>query len=230
MPRELIARNLFGAQHVGGARRPLGELLAEDGAHKVRHTGARLTQAHADVLMGVLHLAGGAREGEELVLLVSDLEHELERKSGAYKRGGLRRLFAELAGTVITVEGPKPDGGMRSINCSLLPKYEWVTVGRREVLVLAFVPAALDLLDLGLVEVSKEQRRELAAKPLAQWLQLYMAVYPRGLFVRDAVEAVAPGQPVRLVRRRLREAVLELERAGVGGFVVDERDRVRRRA
>jgi hypothetical protein len=219
MPRELIARNLFGAQHVGGARRPLVEV---EGARVLR-SGPRLTQAHADVLMSMLHLSGGMPDGAMAAVMASDLEHELARKGGETARAGLFRLLDELSDTLVTVA---TDG--RECKTGLVAEWSTHRTSRGWVLSYRLTPTLMDLLDLGCVEVPLEQRRALAAKPLAQWLQLYVAAFPKGLYVREAVELVAPGQPAFLVRRRVREAVRELERAGIGRWYVDEHDRVRR--
>ena len=59
MPTDFVACALFAALHGKNTQYLRGEYIACINGYTVTYTGKRLTQVHADIVMGALHLMRG---------------------------------------------------------------------------------------------------------------------------------------------------------------------------
>ena len=66
VPNELIRSALFAAVHSKSRRHVRAEKIAAQGPYTIEFTGLQLTQAHLDVFEGVMHIARGTHEGNQV--------------------------------------------------------------------------------------------------------------------------------------------------------------------
>src|SRR5579872_7139600 len=64
MPTDFVACALFAALHGKNTQYLRGEYIACINGYTVTYTGKRLTQVHADIVMGALHLMRGRPQGD----------------------------------------------------------------------------------------------------------------------------------------------------------------------
>lgn len=208
MPLEFITDNVFGAAHVGKARRRNPSRFGEpQRAETVYYLGGpELTQAHADVLMVALGQLGGRRADETVSVPIGELGRALARKGGAYNRDALWGLIGDLVRT--SIESRRPGRwSIRSIlGADLLD-------GERVSLALGF--DMLEVMALGMVQVDAAARHAIGNRPLAQWLHLCRAAAAEQSITLATIQRhIAPGRPAFEVRRRTRDAVATLQRLG----------------
>jgi hypothetical protein len=222
MPTDFVACALFAAVQTQGTTRYRGEQIASINGYKITLTGNRLTQVHADVLMGIAALARDEPQGHIARFSYRMFLRFLGRELGSNSRDSLRQLLDDLTGTVIRITDPS---GNESIAGPVLgptadsgqeDEAEFAVVITRDL---------CRMFERGFALIDWQQRLQLKRKPLALWLQLYFSQFHRPVEVRELLRLCGSSDELRFFRRRLKRELETLEKVGaIQQFYIDEKD------
>ena len=225
MPTDFIACALFAGVHARTAGNVRGERLANVNGYSVTFTGRRLTQVHADICMGVWQLMRGLDEGSTVKIRTRAFLKSIGRASGKSNRDSFRQLIDDLIATAVRITSPD---GKLSYAGSVLTKAKDSEEDGEPVFSLEVNRELARLFARGFGAVDWEQRKALKAKPLALWLQLYLARFGTKIVALKDIHGMYGGKDtLRSFRRQVNLALLELHRVGVGCWMLGEDDIVR---
>ena len=224
MPMDFLACALFAAVHPKDARNLRGAELACIDGYRVTFTGKMLTQVHADIVMGALQLMRGLPEGSPVLVRPRSFLRSIGRHTGKTDRDSFRQLIDDIIATAVRITAP--DGHI-SYSGSILTRSKDASVGGDQAFLLEVNRDLARVFLNGFGTVDWNQRKALLKKPLAQWLQLYTSRFAQPVPVAELHKLARSAAPLRSFRRQLKLALLELERVGVGRFVIDAHDVMR---
>ncbi len=211
-PNELSRSALFPAIHPKNRTGLQNQLIASQGTYSIYYTGLQLDQSYFDVFQGVMHIARGVHEGNEVRFSAYRLLKLIGRSTGGKDHKWLYTAFQTLTATSVAIvkEGKRVFWG------SLLPS------GKADLETGEYaVQISRDLAKLferGFTRIEWEQRRRLLHKPLAQWLQLYYASHakPHDVsvdFLRE--KSGSSTKSLRAFRQNLKTALDQIQEVGV---------------
>ena len=225
MPTDFIACALFAGVHARTAQNVRGEQIANVNGYTVKFTGRRLTQVHADICMGVFQLMRGMQEGSTIKVRTRAFLRSIGRPFGKSNRDSFRQLVDDLIATAVRITSP--DGKLSYVG-SVLTKARDAEEDGEPVFSLEVNRELARLFSRGFGAVDWEQRKALKAKPLAQWLQLYLSRFGTKIVgLKDIYGMYGGKDTLRSFRRLVKLALLELHRVGVGCWMLDENDIIR---
>lgn len=223
VPNEFIRSALFAAIH-SKDRTYLDnqEVSCQDG-YTIRFTGQRLDQSHLDVFEGVMHIARGTHEGNQIKFSAHSLLKLIGRDTGKSQHDWLYRTLQHLTATSVAIT----KDGNRVFWGSLLPRgaADLETGGY----VVEISRDLIKLFERGFTHVDWQRRRLLRRKPLAQWLHLYYTSHARPYpvtvqFLRE--KSGSQTASIRAFRQSLKIALDEVKAVGVITQWRVEEDRV----
>jgi TrfA protein len=213
MPTELVRSALFAAIHGKDATYLEGVQIASANDLAITYTGQRLTQVHADVWEGVMHLARGAQEASKISFRAKAFLRLIGRHTGKSQRDELKHLLRQLAATCVEVNDTK---NKRHFWGSLLPRGADKDDNDDTLYVVEINRDLARLFDRGFTTVDWEQRKRLRAKPLSLWLQHHFAAFEKPVTVAELHRlSGSTARHLRQFRAKLKAALAELEGAGV---------------
>ncbi len=213
MPTEFVRSALFAAIQGKDATYLERVEIASANELSIFYTGHRLTQVHADVWEGIMHLARGAPESAVVKFRSRDFLRLIGRHTGKRQRDELRLWWAHLTATCVEVHDKK---NARRYFGSLLPRGAEKDEGDDTMYVVELNRDLAKLFDRGFSTVDWEQRKRLLKKPLCLWLQHHFSAFPKPITVETLHTLTGSGaQHLRQFRAKLKVALTELETVGV---------------
>ena len=227
MPTDFVACALFAALHGKNTQYLRGEYIACINGYTVAYTGKRLTQVHADVVMGALHLMRGRPQGDTVEFRVRPFLRLIGRHTGKTDRDSFRQLIDDVIATAVRIT--KPDGKVGYVG-SILAKAKDIEVGNDTLFVLEVHREIARLFESGFGTIDWEKRKALMRQPLCLWLQLYFSKFgTRPVAVAELHRLSGSTAPLKKFRQNLRAALSVLESKGVVTARIDATtDAVRR--
>jgi hypothetical protein len=226
VPNELIRSALFAAVHSKSRRHVRAEKIAAQGPYTIEFTGLQLTQAHLDVFEGVMHIARGTHEGNQVRFTAHRLLKLIGRHTGGDEHERLYGMLQELTATSVAIR----KGNDQMFWGSLLPKGAGVGPLNRREYVVEVSRELIKLFERGFSRIEWEQRRALKQKPLACWLQLYYSSHARPFAVKVQFLHEQSGgntKSLRAFRQNLKAALDEVQAVGaIVGWCIDGDDLV----
>jgi hypothetical protein len=214
MPTDFVACALFAAVHNKNAPYLRGEQLASINGYTVSFTGKRLTQVHADILMGVAQLAREQSEGYVAVFRERAFLKLIGRHTGKSQRESLRQLIDDTMATAVRITGP--DGKVSFSAPILMRSADKEDESGEGVFAIEIHRELCKLFTRGFAQIDLQQRRILMKQPLALWLQLYFSKFTKPISVKELHRL--SGSTARTLfhfRANLKAALAELKNAGV---------------
>ena len=213
VPNELSRSALFAAIDPRKARPYLrNQFIAAQGPISIHYTGPQLDQSHSDVFQGILHIARGVHEGNEVHFTAHKLLKLIGRSTGGRDHKWLYMIFQDLTATSVAIT----EDGKRVFWDSLLRRGKGDLETGKYVIEISRDLAKL--FERGLTRVEWEQRRKLIRKPLAQWLQFYYSSHakPIPVGVRFIYEmSGSKNKDIWDFKRKLKEALNQIQAVGV---------------
>ena len=227
MPTDFVACALFAALHGKNTQYLRGEYIACINGYTVTYTGKRLTQVHADIVMGALHLMRGRPQGDTVEFRVRPFLRLIGRHTGKTDRDSFRQLIDDVIATAVRIT--KPDGKVGYVG-SILAKAKDVEDGDDTVFVLEVHREIARLFEGGFGTIDWEKRKTLMRHPLCLWLQLYFSKFgTRPIAVAELHRLSGSTAPLKKFRQNLRAALSVLESKDVVAARIDPAtDSVRR--
>src|SRR6188768_482616 len=220
MPEDFIFSAVFGA--VKRNRQVTREALASINGLTVIYTGPRLNQVHADVWMGIMHLARGLPEGALVIFTAAQLLRLIGRHKGKSQREQLKTWIAQLCATDLIIQ---QDGSRKRFAKKILERPDddlaEQDVGNQSAFAVLIPRDVAKLLSEGFGTVDWEQRMTLQNKPLALWLQLFFSRFRKPVSVSQIHELSGSGASLKEIRRKLGRALEELHAAGGHSAIID---------
>jgi len=213
MPTEFIRSALFAAIQGKDATYLERVEIANANDLSIVYTGHRLTQVHADVWEGIMHLARGMPESTQVKFRTKAFLRLIGRHTGKRQRDELRLWWAHLAATCVELHDKK--NGRRYFG-SMLPRGAERTERDDSVYVVEINRDLARLFDRGFSTVDWEQRKRLMKKPLCLWLQHHFSAFPKPITIKTLhTLSGSNAQHLRQFRAKLNVALGELVEAGV---------------
>lgn len=205
MPTDFLACALFAALHGKNTQYLRGERIATVNGYTVAYTGKRLTQVHADIVMGALHLMRGRPQGDTVQFRVRSFLRLIGRHTGKTDRDSFRQLVDDVIATSLRIT--TPDGKI-SYSGSILTKAKDVTEDDDTLFVLEVNRELAKLFASGFGTIDWEKRKTLMRQPLCLWLQLYFSKFgTKPVAVAELHRLSGSTAPVKKFRQNLRAAL-----------------------
>ncbi|TAN40134.1 MAG: hypothetical protein EPN22_17600, partial [Nitrospirae bacterium] len=224
MPTDFLTSALFAAIHPKDARHLEDEELVNLNGYKITFRGKRLSQVHADVWQGIMHLARQFPQGTQVRFRARHFLRLIGRHTGKSQRRELRRLFSELCATCVDIHDTR---NKQRFWGSLLPNGAARDEDDDTMFILEINRDLARVFNLGHVSIDWQLRSKLKAKPLQSWLQLYFATSSRPVAVADLHRLSGSVAPIKKFRVNLRVALEELAAAGGHAAQIADGDVVR---
>lgn len=209
MPGDFIACALFSAakrtQYVDG------EALASINGLTVIFTGKRLTQVHADVWMGIMHLARERYSGDRVTFRERTLLELIGRYTHQRQRVELKQWIRQLQATSVLIQD---DSKRKRFGGSLLPWHEEDDGDGHTLFVVDITRELAKILSGRFWRIDWELRKRLQKKPLALWLQTYFTRFAKPVSVAQLHALSGSTAQLKEFRRKLGYALDELHAAG----------------
>ena len=216
MPGDFIACALFSAAKVT-TYVDCGQLASVNGL-TVIFTGKRLTQVHADVWMGIMHMARERMEGDVVRFRARTLLELIGRSTHQSQREQLKRCVRQLQATSVLIQD---DAKQRRFGGSLLP-WHAEDDGIGETLFAVDISRELaKILSGRFWRIDWELRKRLQNKPLALWLQTYFCRFTKPVTVEQLHALSGSGSPLKEFRRKLARALDDLHYVGGHSAVIN---------
>ncbi len=220
MPTDFLACAMFAGVHIKNAPYLRGEEIASINGYTVSFTGKRLTQVHADIVMGALQLMRGLHQGNLVRFRTRNFLRLIGRSTGKTDRDSFRQLVDDVIATSVRIT--TPDGKL-SYSGSILTKANDATGDDDDsVFVLEVNRELAKLFERGFSTIDWEKRQKLMRKPLALWLQLYFSTFTKPVAVSELHRLSGSTAQLKGFRRQLHGALEELEQHGIAFAQVDE--------
>lgn len=223
MPGDFIACALFTASKATSYV-TRGKLASIHGL-TVIFTGKRLTQVHADVWMGIMHLAREKCSGDEVRFRDRQLLALIGRHTHQSQREQLKDWISQLAATEVLIQD---EANRRRFGGSLLPWRREQDGDHFDVYHVQLSRELAKLLSGNYWQIDWPLRKALQGKPLALWLQTFFARFARPLKVAQLHALSGSTATLRKFRENLGHALNDLHAAGGYSAAIDrETDTVR---
>jgi hypothetical protein len=224
VPNEFSRSALFAAIQAKSRTYLENQEIASQEGCTILFTGQRLDQTHLDVFEGIMHIARGVHEGNQIRFTAHRLLRLIGRDTGNTQHKWLYRTLQQLTATSVAIV----KDGKRVFWGSLLPKGaedfdsgEYVVEISRDL---------AKLFNRGFTQIDWEQRRKLRRKPLAQWLQIYYSSHAKPFpvtveFIRH--KSGSSTKSLRKFRQLLKAALNEIKAVDViSDWSLDDHDKV----
>jgi hypothetical protein len=225
IPTNFIACALFAGIQGKDATYLDGVEIANANGLRITFKGKRLTQTHADVWEGIMHLARQTPEGSTVRFRARQLLRLIGRHTGKSQRDQLHEWITDLVATNVEITDTTNTNKKHYFG-SLVPRGV-ADDGAEEDNSLYAIEINRDLAKLfasGFATVNWDQRRRLQKKPLALWLQHYFSKFTKPVSVAELHRLAGSNAELKEFRRKLRIALGELQKEGViGGWRIDEK-------
>jgi hypothetical protein len=223
MPLDFVPCALFAAVQTKHAPYTRGERIVSINGYNITFTGRRLTQVHADVLMGVAAMASEQPQGHVARIELRKFLRLIGREIGSNSRQSLRQLLDDLMACVVRVTDVT---GKISFAGHILQRA--ADRGEEDADSVFLVEITRDFCKLfaqDLALVDWDQRVKLKKKPLALWLQLFFARFHKPISVKELHRLSGSGDELRFFRRRLKREMEAIREVGaIAQWFVDDED------
>lgn len=228
MPTQFVASALFSVVQPKDAGYLDGGVLASGQALTINYKGKRLTQVHADVWQGIMHLARRAPEETLIRFQSRAFLRMIGRGTGKSQRDQLHEWITDLQATSLEV---LDTGSKRVYFGSLLPEggRDQATPQDRAYVV-KINRGLCTLFEAGFATINWEQRMRLRGKHNAQWLQHYFSWSKKPVPIAELHRLSGSAATLTQYKRNLRDALADLEAEGGHAAIIDEHDMVRPKA
>ena len=213
VPNELSRSALFAAIDPRKPRAHLqNQFIAAQGGYSIHYTGPQLDQSYFDVFQGIVHIARGVHEGNEVRFTAHQLLKLIGRSTGGDQHKWLYIAFQNLTATSVAIV----KDGKRVFWDSLLRRGQGdIETGKY---VIEISRDLAKLFERGFTRVEWEQRRRLIRKPLAQWLHFYYSSHAKPVpvsveWLRETSGSTT--QVLRKFRQNLKAALRQIQDVGV---------------
>jgi hypothetical protein len=216
MPGDFIACALFSA-----SKRTTyvdGEALASINGLTVIFTGKRLTQVHADVWMGIMHLARERYSGDTVSFRARTLLELIGRHTHQRQRDELKQWIRQLQATSVLIQD---DAKQKRFGGSLLPWHEEDDGDGHTIFVVDITRELAKVLSGNFWRIDWERRKRLQKKPLALWLQTYFSRFKRPVAVAQLHALAGSTSSLKKFRQNLGLALDELHAEGGYSAAID---------
>lgn len=223
MPLDFVACALFAAVQGKNAPYLRGEQIASVNGFTITFTGKRLTQVHADILMGVAYLARSEQQGHIARFRDRAFLRLIGREPGTNSYKSLRQLIDDLIATSVRITDAS---GKVSYSSSILTRSaDRVDEEEESTFSVEITRDFCKLFERGFAQVDWKQRLKLLKKPLALWLQVYFSQFHKPVAVAELHRLCGSEDALRFFRRRLRRELEVLQEVGViAAWFVDDDD------
>lgn len=211
MPGDFVACALFSA-----SKRTTyvdGQALASINGLTVIFTGKRLTQVHADVWMGIMHLAREHYSGDTVTFRERQLLELIGRHTHQRQRAELKQWIRQLQATSVLIQD---DAKRKRFGGSLLPWHEEDDGDGHTLFVVDITRELAKILSGNYWRIDWETRKALQKKPLALWLQTFFTRFAKPVAVRQLHALSGSTSSLKKFRQNLATALDELH--AVGGY------------
>jgi hypothetical protein len=183
-------------------------------------TGKRLTQVHADVWMGIMHLARHKSSGDYVRFRDRELLELIGRYTLQHQREQLKDWISQLAATDVLIQD---DQKKTRFGGSLLPWRREQDGEYFDVYRIQISRALAEVLSGGRHhQIDWPLRKALQRKPLALWLQTFFARFARSTVkVAHLHELSGSGASLKKFRENLGHALDALHAEGGYSAVID---------
>lgn len=210
LPEDFIACALFTASKATSYVTRLQ--LASINGLSVIFTGKRLTQVHADVWMGIMHLARSRPEGTAIWFRERELLELIGRHTHQGQREQLKKWLSQLTATEVLIQD---DSKKQRYGGTLLPwRSEYDGDGHTIFAVDINRDLARILSGNFLAHLDWQVRKNLQNKPLALWLQTYFQRFKRPVPLAQVHALSGSTSSIKKFRQNIVAALEELHAAG----------------
>jgi hypothetical protein len=210
LPGDFIACALFTASREG--QFVTRQALASINGLTVIFTGKRLSQVHADVWMGIMHLARERMQGDVLRFRGRELLTLIGRHTHKTQRAQLLDSIAELTATDVQIQD---DAKRKRFGGSLLPCRSEQDSDTGTLFEVRIEREIAKVLAGNFWCIDWELRKRLRNKPLALWLQTYFARFNKRPVTVEQLHALSGSriESMRKFRQNLAVALDDLRAA-----------------
>ncbi len=225
MPTQFVASALFPVVQPKDAGYLDGVVLASGQALTINYKGKRLTQVHADVWQGIMHLARRAPEETPIRFQARAFLRMIGRGTGKSQRDQLHEWITDLQATSLEV---LDTGSKRVYLGSLLPEggRDQATPQDRAYVV-KINRGLCTLFEAGFATINWDQRMRLRGKHNAQWLQHYFSWSKKPVPIAELHRLSGSAASLTQYKRNLRDALADLEVDGAQCLPTTSRKRAR---
>jgi hypothetical protein len=167
VPAEFIACALFAAISGTHSEYLDGVEIANANGQRITYKGKRLTQVHADVWQGIMHLARQLPHGSKVRFRAREFLRLIGRHTGKSQRKQLEGWLSDLQATSVTVIDSSKEEPQRFFG-SLLPEGAGEDEKDDSVYVIQIPERLAALFETGFALIDWEQRQKLRGKWLAR--------------------------------------------------------------
>lgn len=225
MPTQFIASALFSVVQPKDAGYLDGVVLASGQALTINYKGKRLTQVHADVWQGIMHLSRRAPEETLIRFRARTFLRMIGRQTGKSQRDQLHEWITDLQATSVEIFD---NGSKRLYFGSLLPEGgRDQSTPQDRAYVVKINRGLCKLFEAGFATINWDQRLRLRGKHNAQWLQHYFSWSKKPVPVAELHRLSGSAATLTQYKRNLREALADLEAEGGHAAFIDKQDVVR---
>jgi hypothetical protein len=218
MPSDFLACALFTASKAT-AYVTRCELASINGL-TVIFTGKRLTQVHADVWMGIMHMARERFEGDVVWFRERELLTLIGRHTHQGQRAQLKDWLSQLTATDVLVQD---DARQKRFGGSLLPWRAEYDGDGHTIYAVDISRDIAKILSGRFWRIDWELRKRLQNKPLALWLQTYFCRFTKPVTVDQLHALSGSGAELRRFRQNLVIALDDLHHVGGHSAVIDRK-------
>jgi hypothetical protein len=225
MPTQFIASALFSVVQPKDAGYLDGVLLASGQGLTINYKGKRLTQVHADVWQGIMHLARRAPEETVIRFRARTFLRMIGRDTGKSQRDQLHEWITDLQATSLQV---LDEGSNKLYFGSLLPEGgRDQSTPQDRAYVVKINRGLCKLFEAGFATINWDQRLRLRGKHNAQWMQHDFSWSKKPVHVSELHRLSGSAATLTQYKRNLREALTDLEAEGGHAAFIDKYDIVR---
>lgn len=225
IPNEFTRSALFAAVPLNKAAYVEDETIFSQKGFTITYTGKQLTQSDLDVFEGVMHLARGLHEGNQLRFKAGHLLKHIGRAGGKSDYEWLLKVLKRLTATAIGIQRDGNTvywGSLLPEGAAKLDNGEFVIHINRQL---------IKLFDRGFTTIEWEQRRALSRKPLAlhlhAWICSHTKPFPVSVeYLRDLTGSNT--KELKHFRANLKNALEEIQKetGAITAYHIDEDDKV----
>ena len=209
MPTQFIASALFSVVQPKDAGYLDGVVLASGQGLTINYKGKRLTQVHADVWQGIMHLARRAPEETLIRFRARTFLRMIGRDTGKSQRDQLHEWITDLQATSLQV---LDEGSNKLYFGSLLPEGgRDQSTPQDRAYVVKINRSLCKLFEAGFATINWDQRVRLRGKHNAQWMQQYFSWSKKPVHVSELHRLSGSAATLTQYKRNLREALVDLE-------------------
>lgn len=228
MPTQFIASALFSVVQPKDAGYLNGVRLASGQGLTINYKGKRLTQVHADVWQGIMHLARRAPEDTHIRFRARTFLRFIGRDTGKSQRDQLHEWITDLQATSLEV---LDETSSRLYFGSLLPEGgRDQSTPQDRAYVVKINRGLCKLFEAGFSTIQWDQRLRLRGKHNAQWMQHYFSYSKKPVPIAELHLLSGSGASLTQYKRNLREALADIEAEGGHAAFIDDHDMVRPKA